>query len=172
MAKMKIHELAKEVEKQSKEVIAFLQEKGIEAKAAQSTVEEDAAELVRKHFGTNAKKPEPTGEKQPAGEKQPVGEKPPAGEKQPQAEKKPEETKKPEEAPKKKKTIIVVSNPQNSRAPGQQGGNRPQGNGQNRNFPVLNPVSPCAQSITSKRVKKLWTCEKRSFRVRTSWRIA
>ena len=150
MAKMKIHELAKEVEKQSKEVIAFLQEKGIEAKAAQSTVEEDAAELVRKHFGTNAKKPEPTGEKQPAGEKQPVGEKPPAGEKQPQAEKKPEETKKPEEAPKKKKiifvsnpqhskmqTIIVVSNPQNSRAPGQQGGNRPQGNGQNRNNAAL-----------------------------------
>ncbi len=137
MAKMKIHELAKEVEKQSKEVIAFLQEKGIEAKAAQSTVEEDAAELVRKYFGTNAKKPEPTGEKQPAGEKQPVGEKPPAGEKQPQAEKKPEETKKPEEAPKKKKTIIVVSNPQNSRAPGQQGGNRPQGNGQNRNNAAL-----------------------------------
>ena len=148
MAKMKIHELAKEVEKQSKEVIAFLQEKGIEAKAAQSTVEEDAAELVRKHFGTNVKKPEPTGEKQP------VGEKPP------QAEKKPEETKKPEEAPKKKKTIIVVSNPQNSRAPGQQGGNRPQGNrpqgnGQNRNNAALRQGQNAKQGQNGRPVQNI-----------------
>ena len=153
MAKMKIHELAKEVERQSKEVIAFLQEKGIEAKAAQSTVEEDAAELVRKHFGKNAKKPAPAEEAPPVGEKVPVGEKQADSEKQPQAEKKPEsgaaqkqpeETKKPEEAPKKKKTIIVVSNPQNSRAPGQPGGgrpqgSRPQGNGQNRNSAAQRP---------------------------------
>lgn len=55
MAKIKIHELAKELDRQSKEVIAFLQEKGIEAKVAQSTVEEDAAALVRKHFGGGAK---------------------------------------------------------------------------------------------------------------------
>ena len=33
MAKMKVHELAKELDKQSKEIIAFLQEKGVEAKA-------------------------------------------------------------------------------------------------------------------------------------------
>ena len=51
MSKIKVHELAKELEKQSKEVIAFLQEKGIEVKAAQSSVEEDAAEMVRKAFG-------------------------------------------------------------------------------------------------------------------------
>ena len=43
MSKIKVHELAKELEKQSREVIAFLQEKGIEVKAAQSSVEEDAA---------------------------------------------------------------------------------------------------------------------------------
>ena len=36
MAKMKVHELAKELQKQSKEILAFLQEQGIEAKAPQS----------------------------------------------------------------------------------------------------------------------------------------
>ena len=54
MAKIKVHELAKELDKQSKEVLAFLQEKGIEAKAAQSAVEEDAAAMVRAHFGAAA----------------------------------------------------------------------------------------------------------------------
>jgi translation initiation factor IF-2 len=39
MAKMKVHELAKELDITSKDVLAFLQDKGIEAKAAQSSVE-------------------------------------------------------------------------------------------------------------------------------------
>ena len=43
MAKFKVYELAKELDTQSKEILAFLQEKGIEAKAAQSSIEEDAA---------------------------------------------------------------------------------------------------------------------------------
>lgn len=47
MAKIKVHELAKELELQSKDILSFLQEKGIEAKAAQSSLEEDAAALVR-----------------------------------------------------------------------------------------------------------------------------
>ena len=50
MAKMKVHELAKELDRQSKELIAFLQGKGIDVKAAQSSIEEDAVELVRGHF--------------------------------------------------------------------------------------------------------------------------
>lgn len=50
MAKIKVHEIAKELGKQSKEVIAFLQNKGIEVKAAQSSLEEDAAAMVRKVF--------------------------------------------------------------------------------------------------------------------------
>ncbi|MDE5802591.1 MAG: translation initiation factor IF-2 [Lachnospiraceae bacterium] len=147
MAKMKIHELAKEVEKQSKEVIAFLQEKGIEAKAAQSTIDEDAVALVRKHFGKNAEKAEVSEEK-PA--KQPLAaqtkkaeqaDKEAGADKKAQAAKPAEEAKAApkEEAPKKKKTIIVVSNPQNSRAPGQQSG-RPQGNGQNRNGAGARPA--------------------------------
>ena len=51
MAKIKVHELAKELDKQSKEIIAFLQNKGIEVKAAQSSVEEEAAAMVRRELG-------------------------------------------------------------------------------------------------------------------------
>ena len=51
MAKIKVHELAKELELQSKDILNFLQEKGIEAKAAQSSLEEDAATLVRNSLG-------------------------------------------------------------------------------------------------------------------------
>jgi len=47
MAKIKVHELAKELGKQSKDILTFLQEKGIEAKAAQSSVEEDAAQIQK-----------------------------------------------------------------------------------------------------------------------------
>ena len=115
MAKIKIHELAKELDRQSRDVLAFLQEKGVEAKAAQSTIEEDAAELVRKHFsaGKTQNKEEKPVEEQ--------NEESFSGDRQ-------------DDVPKKKKKIIFVSNPQNSRVPGQPG-NRPQGNtgGQNRN---------------------------------------
>ncbi len=147
MAKMKIHELAKEVEKQSKEVIAFLQEKGIEAKVAQSTIDEDAVALVRNHFGKNAEKAEVSEDKsakqpQAAQTKEAAQTNKEAGtDKTVQAAKPAEEAKAApkEEAPKKKKTIIVVSNPQNSRAPGQQSG-RQQGNGQNRNGAGARPA--------------------------------
>ena len=64
MAKIKVHELAKELNKESKEIIAFLEANGIEAKA-QSGVEEDMATKIRKKFGakeeikkTDAKKSE------------------------------------------------------------------------------------------------------------------
>lgn len=97
MAKMKVHELAKELEIQSKDVIAFLQEKGVEVKAAQSSVEEENVALVRKQFS----KAEKT-------EKKETAEKP--------AEKVKEDAKKAEE-PKKKKNIIFVSNPHNSKMP-------------------------------------------------------
>lgn len=130
MAKIKIHELAKEVGKQSKELVAFLQEKGIEAKAAQSSIEEDAAEMVRKHFGAKAsmeEKAEPgpvvQAQKESA-DSTDVPEKP--------AVQDTADTREVQEAPKKKKKIIVVSNPQNSRVPGKQP-NRPQGNNQGRN---------------------------------------
>ena len=55
MAKIKVHEIAKELGKQSKEVIAFLQNKGIEVKAAQSSLEAEVADMVRKTFGRGEK---------------------------------------------------------------------------------------------------------------------
>ena len=51
MAKMKVHELAKELEIQSKDVITYLAGNGIEVKAAQSSLEDDAVAMVRKQFG-------------------------------------------------------------------------------------------------------------------------
>ncbi len=107
MAKIKIHELAKEVDKQSKDILSFLQEKGIEAKAAQSSVEEDVAAMVRKAFGkTGAQTAEGVKEEAPKAQEA----------KTVQSEEKAENA---EDAPKKKKKIIFVSNPQNSKMSGQ-----------------------------------------------------
>ena len=50
MAKIKVHELAKELEIKSKDVITFLQEKGVDVKAAQSSIEGDAVELSLIHI--------------------------------------------------------------------------------------------------------------------------
>ena len=149
MAKIKIHELAKEFGVQSKEVIAFLQSKGIEAKAAQSAVEDDAAGLVRKHFGSGAPKPaaeekeskaevktaEAKESTKPAETKEAVktdtkeAGKPVENKETVKAAENKEAGKENAEAPKKKKTIIFVSNPQNSRVPGQPSGRNNQGQG-------------------------------------------
>ena len=140
MAKIKVHELAKEIDKPSKEVLTFLQEKGIEAKAAQSSVDDDAADMVRKAFGKKGE-PQLTEEKKTT-----------APEVVAQEAKKEEA-----EAPKKKKKIIFVSNPQNSKMPGQkpahngnqqgnrnnQQGNRPaNGYNNNNNQKPAAPVRP------------------------------
>ena len=55
MAKMRVHELAKEIEKQSKEIINFLFGKGIEVKNHMATLEEDQVEMVKKEFASNYK---------------------------------------------------------------------------------------------------------------------
>lgn len=146
MAKIKVHELAKEVDKQSKDIVAFLQEKGIEAKAAQSSVEEDAANMVRKAFGTKAQETSKTEE--PKAEAPEKVSKPEASQ--------PVKTAETAEAggedqPKKKKKIIFVSNPQNSKMTGQKPKNNQQGRPQpqqnNRNNtntykPQNGPVRP------------------------------
>jgi len=132
MAKMKVHELAKELEIQSKEVIAFLQEKGIEVKAAQSSVEEEHVAMVKGHFGK--------------GEAQAVKEAETAKE-APKAEAPKAETSKTDapaekaEAPKKKKNIIFVSNPQNSKMPG----SRPAMPNQNKKPAQPAPQAPAKQ---------------------------
>lgn len=143
MAKMKVHELAKEVNKSSKEIVAFLQEKGIEAKAANSSVDDANVELVRKAFGgkgdtqvgetrEKASKEvnrEVNKEKTAQNESSAVAKAPAkAAESEGRTEKQAER----QNVPKKKKTIIVVSNPQNSKISGQKArGNGQQGQGRN-----------------------------------------
>ena len=100
MAKIKVHELAKELELQSKDILNFLQEKGIEAKAAQSSLEEDAAALVRNSLGQKKATAAPAVEKEATAK---------AENTKPVEEKAQEETKSPEET-KMKKKIIFVSN--------------------------------------------------------------
>ena len=166
MAKMKVHELAKELDKQSKELIAFLQDKGYEVKVAQSSIEDDAIALVRQHFGgETARIQEPPKAAKAEAEKElkataktEAEKEPKAAEKESKAAAKPEAKKeskaakteaKPETKevakpktgsktePPKRKNIIVVSNPHNSKMQGQrppQGGSRgndrrPAGNG-------------------------------------------
>ena len=156
MGKIKVHELAKELNKQSKEIIAFLQDKGIEVKAAQSSLEDETAELVRRNFGNAADSVKPEQQKKTEQQKQPE-------KKAPEAEIK--AAAKPEEPPKKKKKIIFVSNPHNSNiAPGQRpgggnrpgqrpmGGNRPgQGQGKSQETPhkIIRPLTaPSAPETT------------------------
>lgn len=93
MAKMRVHELAKELDRQNKEVMAFLQEKGIEVKSVSSSIEEEAIALVKKHFTKNEE----------------------VKEGKPMAKTGETAT----EQPKKKKKIIIVSNSQNSKMTGQ-----------------------------------------------------
>ncbi|MBD5544486.1 MAG: translation initiation factor IF-2 [Lachnospiraceae bacterium] len=97
MAKMKIYELAKEIDKTNKEILTFLTKKGIEAKSHMNTLDEDTVEMVRKAFLANKEGHEEVKKAEPKAE-----------------------------PPKKKKSIIFVSNPHNSKMPGA----RPQGNGQ------------------------------------------
>lgn len=111
MAKMKVHELAKELEIQSKDVISYLQGKGYEVKAAQSSIDDEEIGLVKKEFGMKAAETA-------ASAKEEVKAEPAA---------KAEETK-PEagEHPKKKKSIIIIGNPHNSKMPAGQRTSIPQ----------------------------------------------
>lgn len=126
MAKIKVYELAKELDKSSKEILSLLTDKGVEVKSHMSTLEDDAAEMVKAAFGKkNAKE----AEKKEAPKTEAVKDE---AKKQEQV-KKPEQAK--EEAPKKKKNIIFVSNPHNSKIGGQRQNNNTNngGNTNNRN---------------------------------------
>ncbi len=147
MAKMKVHELAKELEIQSKDIITYLKEKGMEVKVAQSSIEDEAIALVRGRFGSGAEKKSkeaPATAEAPAERKtvqnisaaeKTVMEKEEkvaapgreaaektektAPEKRPAGEKA-----KAEEPPKKKKKIIIINNAGNSKIQGGRGGER------------------------------------------------
>ena len=146
MAKIKVHELAKELDIKSKDIIGFLQEKGVEVKAAQSSVEDDAVEWVRKKFG--AAKPAVQPEKAETAKAE-VPKAEPVKAEAPKAEAPKTEAPKAEAAKaeaaaenaensaahpqKKAKTIIVLNNPQNSRMNQNRGGNDRRNNGGNNN---------------------------------------
>ncbi len=140
MAKTKVFELAKELGIHSKDVITFLQGKGVEAKAAQSSIEDDATAMVKKHFGksegekrvveeasmkttgvTPEKKTENTqNENHGKQEQVQTAAAQPSAAAQPAAEHREGDA---ADAPvKKKKNIIFVSNPHNSKM--QSGGQR------------------------------------------------
>ncbi len=74
MAKMRIHELAKELGAQSKDIVALLASLGVEGKTASSSIEEDQAEQVRAKLSgagetkAPAKKSAKKAEEKPAGE--------------------------------------------------------------------------------------------------------
>ncbi len=112
MAKMKVHELAKELGIQSKEIVTLLQDKGFDIKAPASGIEEEHINIVKTAFGKGASEAKP--DDKPVAKE---AEKPVAKEAE-----KPAPTEKAadrEDAPKKKKkNIIFVSNPYNSKMPG------------------------------------------------------
>ncbi len=56
MAKMKVHDLAKELDKQSKDIISLLQDKGVEVKSHMSLIEASDVELVKKAFKQHTEK--------------------------------------------------------------------------------------------------------------------
>ncbi len=103
MAKMKVHELAKELDIQSKDIVSFLQGKGCDVKAPQSSVDDEQIAMVKNHFAKDA-----------------VSEKEAQQSKTTEIGKENKETEKMEGKPaeqKKKKNIIFVSNPHNSKMP-------------------------------------------------------
>ena len=94
MAKIKIYEITKElvakgIELDNKKVLAFLESRGITGKTHSSSVEDEEAEMIKKHFDTSKAAPEkkPAAEKPAKPEEQPAAEKPAKPETQGAAEK-------------------------------------------------------------------------------------
>ena len=94
MAKQKIHELAKEINRSNKEIIDVLNKNGVDVKSHLSAIDESQVEIVKKAFAPKAEAPKAEAPKAEA----------------PKAE----DAKAGEEAPKKKK-IVALYNAQNSR---------------------------------------------------------
>ncbi len=149
MAKMKVHELAKELDRKSKELIDFLQAKGYEVKVAQSSIEDEAIALVRKEFASSGQAEPSAKNKEAAPEEKPAvkEEAEKAAAKAETASEKPaaENSKKEEKAETpKKKRIIFVSNPHNSKMGGRSSQGQSAGGGQSRgnNRPMSNGARP------------------------------
>ncbi|MBQ3559153.1 MAG: translation initiation factor IF-2 [Agathobacter sp.] len=115
MAKMRVHELAKELEIESKSIVEFLKGTEYEVKSVQSGVEDAAQDMVRKNFGKKVEDA-PTPKAEEPKKEAPKAEKPAVEGEQ-------------KERPKKKSSITAVFNAQYSKQPQR----RPGGpNGQQR----------------------------------------
>ncbi len=103
MAKVKIYELAKELNVPSKDVVEFLSKNNVDVKNHMSTIEEKEADMVKNGLGKNLKTETASGDAAKTASEGP-----------------------------KKKNIVHVFRPQNTQNAGRQGrksGNRPQQNG-------------------------------------------
>lgn len=139
MAKMKVHELAKELGIQSKDIITYLNGKGMEVKAAQSSIEDEAIALVRGQYKGTEKRETPAEEKvqKPTA----VSEEKPAPEKSVPEKSVPEENVSAEHV-KKKKKIIIINNSGNSKMPGNRSGDRNAGRGGRDGRDMRRPAGP------------------------------
>ncbi|MCD8365655.1 MAG: translation initiation factor IF-2 N-terminal domain-containing protein, partial [Clostridiales bacterium] len=98
MAKVRVYEIAKELNVSNKEIIDFLSGHNVEVKSHSSTLEEDAVSLIRGHYSKKTPAPQTAAEVKPEGEEK-------------------------RERPKKKATISAVYNPQNSKSGDRRGHN-------------------------------------------------
>ena len=106
MARIRVHELAKKLGKENKEILNYLTEKGIDVKSPMNSLEEEQVAMVEEKFAKKETKPE--GKTEAAEEKK---------------------------APAKKKNITQVFHPQNSRTGIGRGGrsqNRTDGDSRNQ----------------------------------------
>ena len=153
MSKIRVYELAKQLEKESSDILAVLEKMGIEGKKPASGIEEEEAAKVREYFNPAPKKEEKKVEKKKpevkkAEEKKAEEKKPEAKkheEKKPEAKKqedrRPDNRKQEERKPdnnkkqdNKKKNISQVFNPQNSQQwKGNNNNNKNNNNNNNKN---------------------------------------
>ena len=112
MSKLRVYELAKELNIKPQDVLDSLKGTQYEVKTSSNSIDEDAQKLVRSK--ANGAKPavKPAAETKPAGETKAVTEAKPAGETKAAGEAKSAET---PARPKKKASISAVFNPQNSK---------------------------------------------------------
>ncbi len=119
MSKLRIHELAKEINVNNKDIIDTLKSKGVDVKSHMSSVDADQISMLKKHYGKG-------GSSAPVAKTEPVKSAPKAEAKAPKTE---APAAKPAQAEGEKK-VMRVFNPQNSQDNRGQGGynnNRPQG---------------------------------------------
>ena len=118
MAKMRVHELAKELEIKSQEIIDSLSGTEYEIKSASNNIDDAAQEIIRKKY----KKSAPKAEEKSAAEKAEKPAAPKAEEKARPEEKKPADAE--HDRPKKKSSITAVFNAQYSKQGAGHGNNR------------------------------------------------